>query len=93
VDIHPEDAEKQAIRADEMVRIETPTGEIEMPVRISTVVPPGMVRIAWGWGEYDPRYNLNNLTGDNRKNPITGTTTSRSFMCRLSRILNSRLSL
>nr|VFK50321.1 MAG: Anaerobic selenocysteine-containing dehydrogenase [Candidatus Kentron sp. TUN]VFK51456.1 MAG: Anaerobic selenocysteine-containing dehydrogenase [Candidatus Kentron sp. TUN] len=87
VEIHSEDAEKQAIRADEMVRIETPAGSIEMPARISTVVPPGMVRIAWGWGEYDPRYNLNNLTGDNKKNPITGTATSRSFMCKLSKFV------
>nr|VFK18832.1 MAG: Anaerobic selenocysteine-containing dehydrogenase [Candidatus Kentron sp. LPFa] len=83
VDIHPEDAERAAIRADEMIKIETPNGAIEMPARISQVVRPGFVRIAWGWGEYDPRFNLNNLTGDDGKNPITGTATSRSFMCRL----------
>nr|VFJ92027.1 MAG: Anaerobic selenocysteine-containing dehydrogenase [Candidatus Kentron sp. H]VFJ98623.1 MAG: Anaerobic selenocysteine-containing dehydrogenase [Candidatus Kentron sp. H] len=83
VDIHPEDAEKKAIRDRDPVKIETPTGSIEMPARTSTVVRPGTVRIAWGWGDYDPRFNLNNLTGDHRKNPITGTTTSRSFMCRV----------
>nr|VFJ61977.1 MAG: Anaerobic selenocysteine-containing dehydrogenase [Candidatus Kentron sp. FM]VFJ65314.1 MAG: Anaerobic selenocysteine-containing dehydrogenase [Candidatus Kentron sp. FM]VFK16324.1 MAG: Anaerobic selenocysteine-containing dehydrogenase [Candidatus Kentron sp. FM] len=84
VDIHPEDAGKEAIRTHEIVRIETPVGSIRMPARISTVVPPGMVRIAWGWGEHDPAFNLNNLTGDERKNPITGTATSRSFMCRIT---------
>lgn len=83
VDIHPEDAERAAIRTDEMIKIETPNGTIEMPARISQVVRPGFARIAWGWGEYDPRFNLNNLTGDDGKNPITGTATSRSFMCRL----------
>nr|VFJ45352.1 MAG: Anaerobic selenocysteine-containing dehydrogenase [Candidatus Kentron sp. DK] len=87
VDIHPEDADKEAIAADDRIKIETPTGAMEMPARLSTAVRPGTVRIAWGWGDYDPRYNLNNLTGDDRKNPVTGTATSRSFMCKVSKIL------
>nr|VFK47772.1 MAG: Anaerobic selenocysteine-containing dehydrogenase [Candidatus Kentron sp. TC] len=86
VDIHPEDARKGDIRNDDFVKIETPMGEIEMSVKISTVLRPGIVRIAWGWGEYDQRFNLNNLTGDDGKSPITGTATSRSFMCRVTKI-------
>jgi len=86
VEIHPEDAAGEDIRTDEMVKIKTPNGEIEMPARISAVVRPGIVRIAWGWGDYDPRFNLNNLTGDDGKSPITGTATSRSFMCKVRKI-------
>jgi hypothetical protein len=39
-----------------------------------------------GSGDYDPRSNLNALTEDDRRSAITGTSTSRSFMCRLSKV-------
>jgi len=68
------------------VRIESPNGGIEMAARISTTVRPGTVRIAWGWGNYDPLSNLNTLTEDDRRGRVTGTSTSRSFMCRLSKV-------
>ncbi|MHB8770402.1 MAG: molybdopterin-containing oxidoreductase family protein [Syntrophales bacterium] len=85
VDIHPEDALRYDLTEGDPVRIESPKGAIEMEARISTTVRPGMVRLAWGWGEYDLRCNLNILTEDDRRGRVTGTSTSRSFMCRLSR--------
>jgi anaerobic selenocysteine-containing dehydrogenase len=57
-----------------------------MTARISTTVRPGMVRLAWGWGDDDPRANLNNLTEDDIRGPVSGTSTSRSFMCRLRQV-------
>jgi anaerobic selenocysteine-containing dehydrogenase len=66
------------------VRIETPKGAVEMRARISEVIRPGMIRLAWGWGEVDPAADLNRLTEDEVRSPISGTSTSRSFMCRLS---------
>jgi len=86
VDIHPEDARSYDIAAGDPVRIETPKGAVEMAARISTAVRPGTVRLSWGWGDYDPRSNLNTLTEDDRRGRVTGTSTSRSFMCRLSRV-------
>ena len=56
-----------------------------MIARISKVVHPGSVRIGWGWGNLDSRLNLNNLTDDDKRDPVTGTPSSRSFMCRLTK--------
>jgi len=86
VDLHPEDAARQGMAEGDLLRIETPKGAIEMAARISTTVRPGTVRLAWGWGDYDPRSNLNALTEDDRRGRATGTSTSRSFMCRLSKV-------
>jgi anaerobic selenocysteine-containing dehydrogenase len=86
VDIHPDDVARHNITAGDRIGIETPKGEIEMIARISTTVRPGMVRLAWGWGDYDPRGNLNTLTEDDKRGPVTGTSTSRSFMCRLRKL-------
>ncbi len=85
VDIHPEDARRYDLKEGDPVRIESPKGAVEMAARLSTTVRPGMVRLSWGWGEHDPRANLNTLTEDERRGPTTGTSTSRSFMCRLSK--------
>lgn len=86
VDIHPDNAGLQNIAEGDLLRIETPKGAIEIKARISSTVRPGTVRIAWGWGDYDPRCNLNALTEDDKRNGVTGTSTSRSFMCRLHKV-------
>ncbi len=83
VDIHPDDARERKILEGDTLKVETPKGRIYMKARISDVVHPGSIRIAWGWGEFNPDYNLNNLTDDDRRNDITGTPSSRSFMCNI----------
>jgi len=85
VDIHPGDAERLGICDGERVKIESPNGSIKMRARISDVVHPGSVRIAWGWGELDPEYSINNLTDDSQCDPVTSTTSNRCFMCRVVR--------
>lgn len=81
VDIHPEDAKNRDISDGDKVRIESPHGQIKMKARVSNIVHPGSIRIAWGWGEFNLDYNLNKLTDDEKKDPITSTTSNRSFMC------------
>lgn len=83
VDVHPEDARKRSIADGQVLRISTPRGYVLMKSRISQAVHPGCVRIAWGWGEVDPECNVNNLTDDDRRDPVTGTPSNRSFMCRI----------
>lgn len=83
VDIHPVDAEMAGIQDNEWVRIESPNGWIRMKARISECVHPGSVRIAWGWGELNKDYNINNLTDDSEHDPVTSTTSNRCFMCRI----------
>jgi anaerobic selenocysteine-containing dehydrogenase len=81
VDIHPDDLATRSLHDGDRVRIETPNGNIQMKARASDVVHPGSVRIAWGWGEFDPPSNLNNLTDDQQRDPISSTTSNRCFMC------------
>jgi anaerobic selenocysteine-containing dehydrogenase len=81
VDVHPEDARKRNIAEGQRIMVTSPKGFIRMKARISPVVHPGSIRIAWGWGEVDPELNVNNLTDDDRRDPVTGTPSNRSFMC------------
>lgn len=83
VDLHPKDAQKRNIVTGQWLSLSTPKGRIRMKARISDLVHQGVVRIAWGWGEIDPAFNINNLTDDNRRDPVTGTPSNRSFMCRI----------
>ncbi len=85
VDIHPDDAEAYTIAEGDIVRVETPRGRIVMPAKISTDVHQGSIRIAWGWGDLSPDLSLNRLTDDDRRNPIIGTPSGRSFMCRIAK--------
>ncbi len=85
VDIHPMDAETTGVQENEWVRVESPNGWIRMKARVSECVHPGSVRIAWGWGEFDADYNINNLTDDSEHDPVTSTTSNRCFMCRIVR--------
>lgn len=85
IDIHPADCEQYKITNGDWVKIETPKGAIRMRAKISKIVRQGSVRIAWGWGEHNSDYNLNSLTDDSKRSPITGTPSQRSFMCRLTK--------
>lgn len=86
VDIHAEDAPAWGFAEGDRIEIETPKGAIEMIARLTTTVRRGMVRLAWGWGDYQTKANLNTLTEDDMRGPVSGTSTSRSFMCRLRKL-------
>ncbi|MCP4664836.1 MAG: molybdopterin-dependent oxidoreductase, partial [Deltaproteobacteria bacterium] len=64
VDINPQDSDLRKIKDGDWLKVETPRGFIKMKARLSDKVHPGSVRIAWGWGEVDSSYSLNNLTDD-----------------------------
>ena len=86
VAINPVDALDRMIKDEDLVRVVTPRGEIRMPIEISDQVRPGSIIIAWGWGEIDDHYNLNNLTDDTLRDPVTATPANRGFMCRLEKV-------
>jgi len=81
VDINPEDAKTRDILDEDIVIIKTPNGQIKMKVKVSDIAHPGVVRIPWGWGEFNMDYNLNSLTDDKKRDPVTSTTSNRCFMC------------
>lgn len=86
VDLHPDDAAQRDISDGDLLRIETPRGECKMQARIFDGIHPGSIRIAWGWGEVNPDWNVNNLTDDDRRDPVTGTPSNRSFMCTVEKL-------
>ena len=86
VDIHPDDGARLAIADGDKVAISSPKGRIEMKARLSAIVRPGTLRLAWGWGDYRPASGLNMLTEDDARSPVSGTATCRSFMCAIERL-------
>jgi len=86
IDIHPDDAHEKEISDNDTLCVETPKGHIMMKARVSDVIRPGSIRIGWGWGEINSEYSLNNLTDDGKRNSITCTPSSRSFMCRITKV-------
>ena len=86
IDIHPLDAAAYRIETGNRVKVETPHGQIRMRANVSEIIHPGVVRIAWGWGDHHPDYNLNRLTDEDRRNPVIGTPSGRNFMCRIEKI-------
>ena len=85
-DIHPQDAVRLGLSPGNRVRIATPLGQIEMKAAVSDVIAPGSVRLAWGWGDHLPNCNLNDLTDDSTRDPITGTPSNRCFMCSIEKV-------
>lgn len=83
VDIHPGDAAARGIADGQWLTVTNPRGRVRMKARISELVHPGSIRLGWGWGEIDPEAGVNNLTDDDRRDPVTGTPANRSFYCRL----------
>lgn len=79
-------ATKFNLKDGNMVRISTPRGSIEMRVKISDTVSDGVIRIAWGWGEESDKWNLNFLTDDFERDPITCTPSGRTFYCKIEKL-------
>lgn len=90
IKIHPDDASSRKIISGEWLEVSTSKGRIRMKARVSDKVHPGSVQIAWGWGEIDEDYNLNFLTDDDHRDPITGTPSNRTFICKIKKIGSDR---
>lgn len=90
VDVNPSDAKKLGLKSGDMLRVSTPRGKIEMSTRVSDVISEGVIRIAWGWGEEEDRWNLNYLTDDFQRDPITCTPSGRSFYCKVEKLGDSK---
>lgn len=86
VDINPKNAQEIGIKKNDLINISTPNGQIKMKANITDIVAPGEIRIAWGWGEYSEKYNLNLLTDDSTKDLVTSTTSNRLFMCKIQKV-------
>ncbi|MFP4672421.1 MAG: molybdopterin-dependent oxidoreductase [Desulfohalobiaceae bacterium] len=83
INIHPDDAWARGITDQDMTLVQTPSGEVRMPARLSTRIQPGSICIDWGWAEVQPEANVNNLTDDSKRDPVTCTPANRTFMCKV----------
>ena len=82
--MHPDDASRLGVGASERVRLVSRVGRIEVPLELSDEMMPGVVSLPHGWGhhrsgtrlataEKTPGASLNDLTDDQRVDPVCGS--------------------
>ena len=82
--MNKEDAEKRQIQDGQHVRVSSPDFHIDLPVKISDEMMPGVISIPHGWGHNSdgiqlstaskyPGGNLNNLANGEKIDMLTGT--------------------
>ena len=52
--IHPDDAARRGIAADDVVTVKSAAGEIKVPVEVTDAIKPGVVSMPHGWGHGMP---------------------------------------
>jgi anaerobic selenocysteine-containing dehydrogenase len=60
--LHPDEAERCGLAADQPVRLESPRGALAATVAVHTRVPPGVVQVHQGWWRHSGAVNV--LTAD-----------------------------
>lgn len=81
--MHPDDAAQKGLKDGDTARVESRVGQVEVPVAVSDEVMPGVVSLPHGWGhhrpgarlrvaEQQPGVSLNDLTDEQRVEPVTG---------------------
>jgi anaerobic selenocysteine-containing dehydrogenase len=84
MEINPEDAADLGIKDDEVVRVVSEIGSLEIPAKIVSrkELRPGVIEIYHGWEEW--RVNL--VTHDNINDPISGFPLLKGIPVRIERI-------
>ncbi|MBN1832996.1 MAG: molybdopterin-dependent oxidoreductase [Deltaproteobacteria bacterium] len=84
--IHPEDATIRNISDGDRVRVESPDGKMEVKAILADGVAPGIVLIDFGWGNPgDGGQNVNLLTSDEDRDPISCSTSNHRFRCQVTK--------
>jgi anaerobic selenocysteine-containing dehydrogenase len=82
--IHPEDAMTRGIEDGSRVEVESPQGKIELEARTEEKAPIGVVVVDFGWGNpWDKAANINVLSDDQDRDPISSGTSNRLFPCQV----------
>jgi anaerobic selenocysteine-containing dehydrogenase len=80
--IHPMDASARGIENGSWVEVESPHGKIALEARTEEKAPQGVVVVDFGWGNpWDKGANVNVLTDDQDRDPISNGTSNRLFRC------------
>jgi anaerobic selenocysteine-containing dehydrogenase len=84
--IHPNDAAVRNINEGDDVSVESPNGRIQIKSHITEELAQGVVLIDFGWGNPgDGGENVNVLTSDKDRDPISGSTSNHRFRCQVTK--------
>jgi anaerobic selenocysteine-containing dehydrogenase len=86
VRMHPQDAERRKIVDGDLVSVESAEGKISVKVMVTDEIRQGFVIVDFGWGNsWDGGPNVNILTSDQVRCPLSGATPNRRFRCEITR--------
>ena len=80
-EIHPETAGKYGLVDGEMVLVETRRGSIEIKLKVTEDIMPGVISIPHGWAQA----NVNILTDETPADPVVGYPSLKALLCRVRR--------
>jgi len=90
LDIHPDTCKKLGIQNGEWVHLVTPRGKIEVKVKYFEETHPKVVHTPHGfwYGREDgwEKLNINQITDDGPKDPITGSVSTKALLCRVEKM-------
>ncbi len=81
-EIHPDTAIKHGVADGDMIAVETRKGNIEIKVRTTQDLAPGIISIPHGWAQA----NANVLTELEPRDPVTGYTELKTLLCRIRKL-------
>ncbi len=81
LEIHPDTAEQFGIKDQDWVNLESARGSISIKAKLSEDLHPQIVAMMYGWSEA----NVNYLTDDTSRDPISGFPNLRSILCRIEK--------
>ncbi len=84
IEIHPQKARELGIKDGETVVVESSRGSMKAKAQFAEDVDPDTVYLPHGWGQpYASGQADNFMTPDSPRCPISGSTSNRSFLCRV----------
>ena len=84
IEMHPNEAKKYDVKTDDMVRVTSRKGSIDIAVKVmhEKAIYPGSVQITHGFADC----NVNYLTNDDYRDPITGFPSLKSICVKIEKI-------
>lgn len=84
--MHSRDAESRNIKNGDSAIVESPEGAVSVKAMITDEIRAGYVIVDFGWGNsWDEGPNVNILTSDYPRCPLSGATPNRRFRCEITR--------
>jgi anaerobic selenocysteine-containing dehydrogenase len=85
--LNPRDAQSRKIADGDLVAVQSPTGIIKLKAKVTDELSPGVVMIDFGWGNpCDQGPDVNILTSDKDRDPISCSTPNRRFRCQVTKV-------